>query len=242
MAPGQRGSHTTHTYRLFSCSCAVFRDSTAHGPSPSHPSTRGTTGIPLSGPVEGSELEFLYASRKTHQAIRDCRHLCRSPPLFAVLLAHQKSSCRCTGLVFHSGAPRRFAKKLVQLRPWSSTMRVQVPGRFPCLGVFKVENGNLKSTIQTAPVISLLEATAALRKHLEATQHSEIVDFLPCLELRRWTAKSTGCSSWKLVPLTAEASPAPFVVWFPACVVQDRTLRKVVASVRSTDVSVTCAR
>ena len=34
----------------------------------------------------------------------------------------------------------------------------------------------------------------------------------------------------------------PFVVWFPACVVQDRTIRKVVVSVRPTDVLVTCAR
>ena len=62
VAPVNAEPHNTYVPSLLLL-LRVFRDCTAHGPSPSHPSIRGTTGIPLSGPVEGSELEFLYASR-----------------------------------------------------------------------------------------------------------------------------------------------------------------------------------
>ena len=49
--------------------------------------------------------------------------------LFAVLLAHQKS-CRCTELVFHSGAPRGFAKNSSTALS-SSIIPVQVSDHFP---------------------------------------------------------------------------------------------------------------
>ena len=48
-------------------------------------------------------------------------------------------SFRCT---------QKIRKKTRPTAPRSSTIRVQVSGRFPCLDVFKVETGNLKSTIQ----------------------------------------------------------------------------------------------
>ena len=146
VAPVNAEPHNTYVSSLLLL-LRVFRDSTAHGPSPSHPSTRGTTGIPLSGPVEGSELDFLYASRKPIK-----------PFVTAVTCAalHPVRRASCTSKIFLSmywtcfsfRCTQKIRKKTRPTASWSSTIRVQVPGRFPCLGVFKVETGNLKSTIQ----------------------------------------------------------------------------------------------
>ena len=81
----------------------MFRDSTAHGPSPSHPSTRGTTGI------------FLYASRKPIK-----------PFVTAVTCAalHPVHRASCTSKIilsmhwtcFSFQCTQKIRKKLVQLR------------------------------------------------------------------------------------------------------------------------------
>ena len=76
-----------------------------------------------------------------------------------------------------------------------------------------------------------------------------MVEFLPRLQLQRWTAEARDVRvvfffekiTFCRIPDGTRAT-SPFVVWFPACVVEDRTLRKVVVSVRPIDVLVTCAR
>ena len=168
---------------------------------------------------------------------------------------HPVRRASCTSKIFLSmywtcfsfRCTQKIRKKTRPTAPRSSTIRVQVSGRFPCLDVFKVETGNLKSTIQQH--LSIPCSKQHCTSQTPRSQHSDIVDFLPCLELRRWTAKARDARVEAFfVVLTSCRTPdgtrvtRPFVVWFPACVVQDRTLRKVVASVRSTDVSVTCAR
>ena len=55
-------------------------------------------------------------------------------------------SMYCTCFSFR--CTQKIRKKTRPTAPRSSTIRVQVSGRFPCLDVFKVETGNLKSTIQ----------------------------------------------------------------------------------------------
>ena len=76
-----------------------------------------------------------------------------------------------------------------------------------------------------------------------------MVEFLPRLQLQRWTPEARdvrveaffGVLTFCRIPEGTRIT-RPFVVWFPPCVVQDRTLRKVVVSVRPTDVLVACAR
>ena len=164
-----------------------------------------------------------------------------------MLLARQKSSCRFTGLVFHSGAPRGFAKN-------SSNCAVVVHSPSASIGPLspspRLQNRDRKPRVHdsTAPVISLLEATLN-RKHPEASQETEMVEFLPRLQLQRWAAEARdvrvdaffGVITFCRIPDGTRIT-RPFVVWFPACVVQGRTFRKVVVSVRPTDVLITCAR
>ena len=76
-----------------------------------------------------------------------------------------------------------------------------------------------------------------------------MVEFLPRLQLQRWTAEArdvrvdaffdvlTSCRTPDGTRITC-----PFVGWFPACVIQDGTLQIIVVSVRPTDVLVACAR
>ena len=134
--------------------------------------------------------------------------------LFAVLLTHQKSSCRCTGLVFHSSATKRFAKKLVQLRRGGPQSECMSRAAFP-VSTSSKSRPETSSPRFNSTCHFLARATLPLRKHLGATQHSEIVDFLPCLELLRWTAKARDARveafllcSRLAVHLTAHASPA----------------------------------
>ena len=75
-----------------------------------------------------------------------------------------------------------------------------------------------------------------------------MVEFLPRLQLQRWTAEARGVRVDAFFGvLTFCRTPDGTritrpLVWFPPCVVQGRTLRKVVVSVRPADVLVTCAR
>ena len=245
MAPVNAEPHNTYVSSLLLL-LRVFRDSTAHGPSPSHPSTRGTTGIPLSGPVEGSELEFLYASRNPFSHFVTAVTCAALDPV-------RRASCTSKKFLsmywtcFSFRCAQRIRKKLVQLR------RGRPQSEYKSRAAFHDSTSSTSRPETSSPRFNstchfLARGNAALRKHLEATQHSEIVDFL-CLELRRWTAEARDARVEAFFDvLTSCRTPdgtritRPLVVWFPACVVQDRTLRNVVASVRSNDVSVTCAR
>ena len=134
--------------------------------------------------------------------------------MFAVLLAHQKSSCRFTGLVFHSGAPRGFAKNSsncavvvykpsASIGPLSPSPRLQSRDRKP-----RVHDS-------TALVFLLVGGSGTHRKHPDSCQEPEMVEFLPRLQLQRWAAEARVseltlflvCSRFA-VSLTAHASPA----------------------------------
>ena len=153
-------SHTRHTYRLFSCSGA--RSEILQLARNLFPSERPTC-------PHAAHLVFrcLHLSkypnwsscvhRATHLATRDWRHLCRFPPCSPCFYI-KKSSCRCAGLVFHSCAPRGFAKNSsncaiivhspsASIGPLSPSPRLQSRDRKP-----RVHDS-------TALVISLLEAT-----------------------------------------------------------------------------------
>ena len=125
---------------------------------------------------------------ENHLAMRDCHHLCRSPPCSSCFLHIKNLLVDVLDLFFHSGAPKRFFKKLVQLlrgRPQSECMSRTA---------FRVSTSSKSRPETSSPRFNSTChfpcSRQHLRKHLEATQHSEIVDFLPCLELRRWTAKA----------------------------------------------------
>ena len=169
--------------------------------------------------------------------------------LFAVLLAHQKSSCRFTGLVFHSGAPRRIRKKLAQLRRGGPQFQCKSRATFT-ISTSSKSRPETSSPRFNNTCLFLVGGSGTHRKHPEASQQPEMVEFLPLLHLQRWTAAARDVrvfffflkKSRFAVYHDGTRITRPFVVWFPACVVQGRTLRKVVVSVRPTDVLVTCAR
>ena len=196
----------------------------------------GTTGIPLSGPVEGSELDFLYASHETHLV-----HLVTAVT-YAALDPVRRASYSLKNLlvdvrelVLDSVAPRRLRQNTRATASWSSTIQVHTPG--PLSLSRRLQSRDRKPQVHdsTAPVISLLEAALHFANTSKPLSIREIVDFLPCLELRKWTAEARDARVEALfVVLTSCRAPdgrritRPFVVWCPACVVQDRTLRKVV--------------
>ena len=211
VAPVNAERHNTYVSSLLLL-LRVFRDSTAHGASPSHPSTRGTPGIPLSGPVEGSELEFLcipkpiwpFVTAVTCAALHPVRRASCTSKIF-LSMYWTCFSFRCT---------QKIRKKTRPTAPWSSTIRVQVSGRFPCLDVFKVETGNQVHD-STAPVISLLEAALhfantskplSIRRSLTSCRASSsesglLKHGMPQLKLFLMCSRLA-------VPLTAHASPA----------------------------------
>ena len=84
---------------------------------------------------------------ETHLATRDCRHLCRSPPCSPCFLHIKNLFVYVLDLFFIPVRPED-SQKTRPTAPWASTIPVQVSGHFPCLDVFKIETGNLKSTIQ----------------------------------------------------------------------------------------------
>ena len=161
-----------------------------------------------------------------------------------MLLAHQKS-CRCTGLVFHSGAPRGFAKKTRPTAPWwSHNPECKSRATFPVWTSSK-SRPETSSPQFNGTCLFLVGGSGTLHKHPEASQQPEMVEFLPRLQLQRWTAEArdvrvdaffdvlTSCRTPDGTRITRL-----FVGGFPPCVVQDRTLRKVAVSVRPTDVLV----
>ena len=172
VAPVNAEPHKTYVSSLLLL-WRVFRDSTAHGPSPASCSEAS---VP---PVHSAHLVFrcLHLSKdpnwsscvhpETHLATRDWRHLCRSP-LFAVHLAHQKI-CRCTGLVFHSGAPRGFAKN-------SSNCAMVVYNPSASLGL---QNRDRKPQVHdsTAPACSLLEAAVHIANILKLLNNQRWLSF-----------------------------------------------------------------
>ena len=129
-------SHKTHTYRHFSCSGAcpeilqlmVRLQHTSRKPA-SHLSTRGTPGILLTGPVEGSELEFLNASRNPW-ATRDCRHLCRSPLCSPCFLHIRNLLVDVLNKFFIPVCPEDSEKNSSTALSWSR-IPVQVSDHFP---------------------------------------------------------------------------------------------------------------
>ena len=88
--------------------------------------------------------------------------------LFAVHLAHQKN-CRCTGLVFHSGAPRGFAKN-------SSNCAMVVYNPSASLGL---QNRDRKPRVHdsTAPAFSLLEAAVHIANTLKLLNNQRWLSF-----------------------------------------------------------------
>ena len=91
---------------------------------------------------------------------------------------------------------------------------MQVSGHLPHLHVFKVETETSSPRFNNT-CLCLARGDTAHRKHPEASQQPEMVEFVPRLHLQRWTAAArdvrvdaffdvlTSC-----VPLTAHASPA----------------------------------
>ena len=139
-------SHTTHTYRLFSCSCTcseILQLMVLLRPTRPHAAQLIFHCLDLSKDPNLSSCMH----PETHLAIRDCRHLCRSPPYSPCFLHIKNLLVDVLDLFFIPVHPKD-SQKTRPIAPWSSTIRVQVSGRFPCLDVFKVETGNLKSTIQ----------------------------------------------------------------------------------------------
>ena len=149
-------SHTTHTYRLFSCSCAcseILQLVVLLRPTRPHAAQLVFHCLDLSKDPNWSSC----VHPETHQAIRDCRHLCRSPPCCPCFLhlknllvdvldlffipVHpkdsQKNSSNCAVVVHNPSA---------SLGPLSLSRRLQSRDRKP-----QVHDS-------TAPVISLFEA------------------------------------------------------------------------------------
>ena len=153
-----------------------------------------------------------------------------------------------TSLVFHSGAPRGFAKKLVQLRRHCPQSQCKYLSTFP-VSTSSKSRPETSSPSFNSTCHFLARGDTAHRIHPDSSQEPEMVEFLPRLQLQRWTAEVRdvrvdaffGVLTFCRIP-DGTRIIRPFVVWFPPCVVQGQTLRKVVVSVRPTDVLVTRAR
>ena len=162
----------------------VFRDSTARGlflrqPSSQRPTcpTRGTPGIPLSGPVEVSGLEFLSAFPKL---------MTHSPPCSPCLL-HIKNLF--VDVLDFFWCALKIRKKLVQLR------RGRLQSQCKSRATFPVSTSSKSRPETSSPRFNstchfLARGDTAHRKHPEASQEPEMVEFLPRLQLQRWTAKA----------------------------------------------------
>ena len=170
------------------------------------------------------------------------------PLVTGVICAHQKSSCRFTGHVFSFGCAQRIRKKLVQLRRHCPQAQCKYRATLP-ISMSSKSRPETSSPPFNSTCHFLAGGNTAHRKHPEASQEPEMVEFLPRLQVQRWTAEARdvrveaffGVLTFCRIPEGTRIT-RPFVVWFPPCVVEDRTLRKVVVSVRPTDVLVTCAR
>ena len=169
---------------------------------------------------------------------------------------HPVRRASCTSKIFLSfywtcfslQCAQRIRKKLAQLR--RGAPQFQCKSRATCpISTSSLSRPETSSPRFNNTCLFLVGGSGTHRKHPEASQQPEMVEFLPRRHLQRWTAaardvrvvfffeKITFCR----IPDGTRVT-RPFVVWFPACVVEDRTLRKVVVSVRPTDVLVTCAR
>ena len=186
---------------------------------------------------------------ETHLATRDWRHLCRSPPCSPCFLHIKNLFVVLLDLFFTPVRPED-SQKTRPTAPWCSTISVQVSGHLPHLHVFFVETGNLESTIQQHLPFCLLEAAVHIANTQKLLNNQRWLSFCRAATSKGgllqhvmselfffFFEKITFCR----IPDGTRVT-RPFVVWFPACVVEDRTLRKVVVSVRPTDVLVTCAR
>ena len=143
---------------------------------------------------------------------------------------------------------RKKKKKLVQLRRHCPQSQCKYRATFP-ISTSSKSRPETSSPRFNSTCHFLARGDTAHRRHPDSSQEPEMVEFLPRLQLQRWTAEARdvrvdaffGVLTFCRIPDGTRIT-RPFVVWFPACVVQDRTPRKVVVSVRPTDVLVTCTR
>ena len=153
---------------------------------------------------------------ETHLATRDWRHLCRSPPCSPCFLHIKNLLVVVLDLFFIRVRPED-SQKTRPTAPSLSTVPVQVSDHFLHLHVFKVETGNLESTIQQhlSFPCSRRHCTSQTSRLFSRTR--EMVEFLPRLQLQRWTAEARDVrvvfffgvkKSRFAVSLTAHASPA----------------------------------
>ena len=163
--------------------------------------------------------------RESHLSTRDCRHLCRSPPCSLCFL-HVKNLLVVSLDLFFIPVRPEDSQKTRPTAPWWSTSPVQVSGHFTHLHVFKVETGNLESTIQQHLSFPCSRRHCTSQTSRSFTRNREMVEFLPRLQLQRWAAEARdvrvdalfGVLTFCRIPDGTRIT-RPFVVWFPACVV-----------------------
>ena len=196
-----------------------------------------------------------------------CLHLSKDPnwsscvhwPLVTAVICaalHPVRRASCTSTIlsmywtcFSFRCAQRIRKKLAQLRRGGPQSQCKSRATFP-ISTSSKSRPETSSPRFNSTCLFLVGGSGTHRKHPEASQQPEMVEFLPPLQLQRWTAsardvrvdffffeKITFCR----IP-DGKRNTRPFVGRFPLCVVQDRTPRKVVVSVSPTDVLVTCAR
>ena len=161
-------SHTRHTYRLFSCSGAcseILQLMVLHPqalPKPaSHPSTRGTPGIPLSGPVPVCIPKPIW------------------PLVTAVICAalHPVRRASCTSKIFLSfywtcfsfGCAQRIRKKLAQLRRGGPQSQCKYRATFS-ISTSSMSRSETSSPRFNSTCHFLARGDFAHRKHPEASQ------------------------------------------------------------------------
>ena len=151
---------------------------------------------------------------ETHLATRDWRHLCRSPPCSPCFLHIKNLLVVLLDLFFIPVRPED-SQKTRPTAPSLSTVPVQVSDHFLHLHVFKVETGNLESTIQQHLSFCLLEAAVHIANIQTLVKNQRWLSFCRAFNSKGGLLKHVMseltlflvCSRFA-VSLTAHASPA----------------------------------